>query len=155
MLLAWLGVVIAVTALDVALAASPRRVHLERDVPPRVRLGEPVESTLFITNESRRRITGIVRDAWQPSAGARPNRQRVTIPGHERRAITTTLIPVRRGHRRAEHVTIRSLGPLRIAARQATIRFTGAITVLPPFTARKHLPSRLARLRELDGRTSV
>jgi uncharacterized protein (DUF58 family) len=27
--------------------------------------------------------------------------------------------------------------------------------VLPPFHARKHLPSRLARLRELDGRTSV
>lgn len=27
--------------------------------------------------------------------------------------------------------------------------------VLPPFTSRKHLPSRLARLRELDGRTSV
>jgi uncharacterized protein (DUF58 family) len=27
--------------------------------------------------------------------------------------------------------------------------------VLPPFTSRKHLPSKLARLRELDGRTSV
>jgi uncharacterized protein (DUF58 family) len=29
------------------------------------------------------------------------------------------------------------------------------VRVLPPFTARRHLPSRLARLRELDGRTSV
>lgn len=155
MLLAWLGVIVAVTALDVALAASPRRVHLERDVPPRVRLGEPADSTLYLTNEGRRTIRGIVRDAWQPSAGAKPSRQRVTIPGGERRAITTTLTPVRRGHRRAEHVTIRSIGPLRIAARQATIRLTGAITVLPPFNSRKHLPSRLARLRELDGRTSV
>jgi uncharacterized protein (DUF58 family) len=27
--------------------------------------------------------------------------------------------------------------------------------VLPPFNSRQHLPSRLARLRELDGRTSV
>ena len=27
--------------------------------------------------------------------------------------------------------------------------------VLPRFSSRKHLPSRLARLRELDGRTSV
>ena len=27
--------------------------------------------------------------------------------------------------------------------------------MLPPFTARRHLPSRLARLRELDGNTSV
>jgi len=31
----------------------------------------------------------------------------------------------------------------------------GAIRILPPFTARRHLPSRLARLRELDGSTSV
>lgn len=29
------------------------------------------------------------------------------------------------------------------------------VRVLPPFTSRKHLPSRLARLRELDGRTSL
>ena len=27
--------------------------------------------------------------------------------------------------------------------------------MLPPFNSRRHLPSRLARLRELDGRTSV
>lgn len=155
MLLAWLGIVALVTALDLALAASPRRVHLERDTPARVRLGETVESTLFITNNGRRRIRGVVRDAWQPSAGARPARQSVTVPAGERRAITTTLTPVRRGQRRAEHVTIRSLGPLRLAARQATIRLDGSIRVLPPFNARKHLPSRLARLRELDGRTSV
>jgi uncharacterized protein (DUF58 family) len=29
------------------------------------------------------------------------------------------------------------------------------VRVLPPFHSRKHLPSRLARLRELDGRSSV
>ena len=27
--------------------------------------------------------------------------------------------------------------------------------MLPPFASRRHLPSRLARLRELDGNTSV
>ena len=31
----------------------------------------------------------------------------------------------------------------------------GRVRVLPPFGSRRHLPSRLARLRELDGRTSV
>ena len=31
----------------------------------------------------------------------------------------------------------------------------GTITVLPEFASRKHLPSRLAKLRELDGRTAV
>ena len=31
----------------------------------------------------------------------------------------------------------------------------GEISVLPPFRSRRHLPSRLARLREMDGRSSV
>ena len=100
-------------------------------------------------------MNGILRDAWQPSAGARPTRRALRLRAGERRTITTTLTPVRRGERRAAHVTVRSFGPLRIAARQATIRVAGSIRVLPPFASRKHLPSRLARLRELDGRTSV
>ena len=52
-------------------------------------------------------------------------------------------------------MVIRADGPLRLAGRQARLDSPGAIRVLPPFTARRHLPSRLARLRELDGNTSV
>ncbi len=52
-------------------------------------------------------------------------------------------------------MTVRSWGPLHLWARQATLAAPGRIRVLPPFAARKHLPSRLARLRELDGATSV
>ena len=65
------------------------------------------------------------------------------------------LLPRRRGELRSEFVVIRSDGPLRLAGRQARIAARGVIRVLPPFTARRHLPSRLARLRELDGNTSV
>ena len=77
------------------------------------------------------------------------------VPSGESVVLTTTLTPVRRGERRAAAVTIRSFGPLRMVARQATIPLAGRVRVLPPFNSRKHLPSRLARLRELDGRTSV
>jgi uncharacterized protein (DUF58 family) len=97
----------------------------------------------------------VIRDAWQPSAGARPARRALRLPPGERRALTSTLTPTRRGERRSAHVTVRSFGPLRVAARQATIAVGGSIRVLPPFHSRKHLPSRLARLRELDGRTAV
>jgi uncharacterized protein (DUF58 family) len=110
---------------------------------------------LFLTNTGRRRVRGIVRDGWQPSAGAAPRTQRVSVPAGERRAIETRLTPLRRGERRAHHVTVRSFGVLGLAARQASIAAPGAVRVLPPFNARKHLPSRLARLRELDGATSV
>lgn len=151
----WIAVVLALTIVDLAIAGSPRRLTLSRTLPDRVRLGETVETTLLIVNAGRRRVRGVVRDAWQPSAVASPSRSRVDIPPGERRAITTTLTPFRRGERRAAHVTVRSHGPLGLAARQATIASPGAIRVLPPFTSRRHLPSRLARLRELDGRTSV
>ena len=40
-------------------------------------------------------------------------------------------------------------------SRQATLAAPGRVRVLPPFHSRAHLPSRLTRLRELDGRTPL
>jgi uncharacterized protein (DUF58 family) len=154
-LLGWIVFAIIALAVDLAIAGSPRRLMLQRELPGRLRLGETTSATLYLTNAGRRRINGVVRDAWQPSAGAGTTRTRLALPVGERRAIVTTLTPFRRGVRRAEHVSVRSFGPLGLAARQATMRLPGEITVLPPFNSRKFLPSRLARLRELDGRTSV
>ena len=77
------------------------------------------------------------------------------IPSGERRLVRIELAPRRRGDRRVEQVTVRSWGPLRLWARQVTLLAPGRIRVLPPFLSRKHLPSRLARLHELDGLTSV
>ena len=151
----WVAFVAALTALDLALAASARAVRIERVLPARVRLGETVRSELLVTNLGGRTLRGLLRDAWQPSAGASTTRHPVTIPAGERRLFVTALTPFRRGERRSANVTIRSFGPLHLAARQASILAPGAIRVLPPFNSRKHLPSRLARLRELDGRTSV
>lgn len=154
-LLGWLTLVVALTGIDLALAASPRALRLQRQTDARVRLTETACATLLITNPTRRALRGRIRDAWEPSAGARPSRHAVLVPPGERRAVVTELTPWRRGERRAVHVTVRARGPLRLAERQASIRLPGSITVLPEFAARKHLPSRLARLRELDGRTSV
>jgi uncharacterized protein (DUF58 family) len=154
-LLAWLVLCILLGVVDLILAGSPRSVRLARSVPARVRLGETVTSELFISNLGRRTIRGRLRDAWQPSAGPASARAAIRIPAGERRVVTVRLTPFRRGERRVAQVTIRSVGPLGLMARQATLSAPGAIRVLPPFNARKHLPSRLARLRELDGRTSV
>jgi uncharacterized protein (DUF58 family) len=154
-LVGWIALVTAVGLIDLIAAASPRRVALERSVPARVRLGEHATSELYVTNTGPRTITGVVRDAWQPSAGAASSRARIRVPAGERRRVSTVLTPRRRGERRTEQVTIRSWGPLGLWGRQATLLAPGRIRVLPPFASRKHLPSRLARLRELDGLTSV
>jgi uncharacterized protein (DUF58 family) len=154
-LVGWVVFVVLIAGIDLALAGSPRQLQLNRDVTDRVRLGETTPATLTITNTGRRRVRGVVRDGWEPSAGAEPARARISVPPSERHSITTLLTPFRRGERRAAQVTVRSFGPLHLAARQATISLDGRIRVLPAFHSRKHLPSRLARLRELDGRTSV
>jgi uncharacterized protein (DUF58 family) len=151
----WIVLCVVLGGLDLVLAASPRRVVLERRLPARVRLGAEAASELLVTNTGKRTIRGQIRDAWEPSAGLDRSRHPLNVPPGERRRITGTLTPWRRGERRVAEVTIRSWGPLKLSARQATLCAPGRIRVLPPFAARKHLPSRLARLRELDGMTSV
>ncbi|MET8507825.1 DUF58 domain-containing protein [Streptomyces sp. NPDC004787] len=140
---------------DYAMAAPVRKLQFTRTGDTTVRLGDAAEVRLTVTNPSRRRLRAQLRDAWPPSSAQNPPRQRLTVPAGERRRVTTVLRPTRRGDRRAERVTVRSFGPLGLAARQGNHDVPWTVRVLPPFTSRKHLPSRLARLRELDGRTSV
>jgi uncharacterized protein (DUF58 family) len=154
-MLAWAGVVLAGLVLDLLVAGSPRAVTVQREPVPTVRLGEPAEAVLVLANVGRRRVRGLVRDAWQPSAGVQDPRHRLQLPAGQRRRIVTRLRPTRRGDRYVQQVTIRSVGPLGLAARQVSLRAPGRVRVLPPFTSRKHLPSKLARLRELDGRTAL
>jgi uncharacterized protein (DUF58 family) len=153
--LGWAVLVAAVCALDLALAASPRAVEVARTTPGSVRLSQGTTSTMVVTNGSRRRLRGVLRDAWQPSAGAQVTRHALDLPPGESRRITTPLVPTRRGDRHADRVTVRSFGPMGLAARQVGAPVAGTIRVLPEFASRRHLPSRLARLRELDGRTAV
>ncbi|MFF5971629.1 DUF58 domain-containing protein [Streptomyces sp. NPDC012769] len=140
---------------DYAMAAPVRTLQFTRTGDTAVRLGDGADVQLTVTNPSRRRLRAQLRDAWPPSAAQAPARQKLTVPAGERRRVTTSLRPTRRGDRRAERVTVRSYGPLGLAARQGNHNVPWTVRVLPPFTSRKHLPSRLARLRELDGRTSV
>ena len=151
----WVVVSAIAARADAALAPDPRVVQVERRMPRRVLLGEPAVAEVALRNTGARTIHGRFRDAWQPTAGAPAARVPVVLPPGERRMTPIPLLPRRRGELTTGFVVVRSDGPLRLAGRQAKIDARGAIRVLPPFTARRHLPSRLARLRELDGNTSV
>ncbi|AZS36177.1 hypothetical protein CVS47_00777 [Microbacterium lemovicicum] len=151
----WLLACAIIAGADVAAAADPRRARIERSAPTRVRLGEPVETVLTVANAGPRRLRGQVRDAWQPTAGAPAERMHLDVPAGERRRLRVPLVPRRRGELSSGFVVIRAQGPLGLAGRQARIESRGVVRVLPPFASRRHLPSRLARLRELDGSTSV
>ncbi|GAA5174661.1 DUF58 domain-containing protein [Pseudonocardia eucalypti] len=141
--------------VDVALAAPVAALRLSRSGDTSVRLGETATVHLVVGNPSRRPLRGVLRDAWPPSAGVVEDRHRLHVPPGERRRLTLTLRPTRRGDREASRVTVRSVGPLGLAARQRGRAVPWTVRALPPFTSRRHLPSRLARLRELDGRSAV
>ncbi|MDD7930438.1 DUF58 domain-containing protein [Microbacterium thalli] len=153
--LAWAALCIVVAVVDVLAAGPLHRVTVERRIPARARLGEPVATTVLIHNGGPRGIRGRLRDGWQPTAGAGEARADLDVPAGERRGIPIPLLPRRRGELRSGFVAIRSRGPLGLAGRQRVVPALGAVRVLPPFASRRHLPSRLARLRELDGNTSV
>ncbi|CAH0134612.1 MULTISPECIES: DUF58 domain-containing protein [unclassified Microbacterium] len=151
----WLVLCGILLAIDVSLAASARTVTVTRRVPARARIGEPIDAELVLHNHGQRTLNALIRDAWQPTAGASPERMRFVVPADERRRLTVPLLPRRRGELVSTFVFIRSRGPLGLGGRQARHEVRGALRVLPAFASRKHLPSRLARLRELDGNTSI
>ena len=152
---ALLAVLLAVIAADVVMAASPRRLRLQRSGDVSARLGQPVDAVLTVENTNRRRFNGLIRDAWAPSAAAEPRVHPVNIAAGQQARVVTTLRPVRRGDQVSALVTARSIGPLGLAGRQGSHRVPGRVRILPPFLSRKHLPARLAKLRELEGNTPV
>ncbi|MDA3640797.1 DUF58 domain-containing protein [Mycobacterium xenopi] len=137
--------------IDAGLAASPKAVRFDRFGAASARLGESVDAGLVLRNDGRRRFRGHVRDAWAPSARAQPRVHTVELAPGQTRRIATRLRPVRRGTRRSAGVTARSIGPLGLAGRQRSQPVSGQIRILPPFISRKHLPSRLAKLRDIEG----
>lgn len=151
-LLALLAVAVAV---DVSLAGSTRKLSFVRFGETAARLGQPVIAGLTVENVGGRRFRGVVRDAWPPSGRGEPRIHEVNLVSGQRTEVETTLRPVRRGDQHCALITARSIGPLGIAGRQSSHRVPWQIRILPPFLSRKHLPSRLAKLRELDGAVPV
>jgi uncharacterized protein (DUF58 family) len=145
------GVILVLLVADLALAGPVRGLTFSRGGARLIRLGEPASVSLTVSNPGKARVRGVLRDAWPPSARAE-ERHRLDIAGGGRQTVTTLLRPTRRGDRIAYRVTVRAIGPLGLAARQGAHSVPWTVRVLPPFTSRRHLPSRLARLRDLDGR---
>ena len=150
-----LGLLAVAVAVDISLAGGTRRLTFARSGDTAARLGQPVDAVLLVQNPGRRRLRGFVRDAWSPSARAEPRMHTVNIAAGQQVQLVTRLRPVRRGDQESALVTARSVGPLGLAGRQSSHRVPWQIRILPPFLSRKHLPSRLAKLRELEGNTPV
>jgi uncharacterized protein (DUF58 family) len=145
------GLILVAIVADLVLAAPVRPLRFQRAGDTSALLGEPAQVRLTVTNPGPRTLRAGIRDAWQPSAGAQPHHLRVRLPAGSSATLTTTLLPGRRGDKAAAGVTVRSLGPFGLAARQGRHQVPWTVRVLPPFHSRRHLPEKLSRLRQLDG----
>lgn len=154
-ILVWLLVLVVAVSVDVLLAGAVRRLEFSRSGDTSVRLGESATVRLTMVNPGPRPVRGVLRDAWPPSAGVGVDRHPVSVAPGGRFSVRTDLRPDRRGDRHAHLVTVRAAGPLGLAARQCSHQVPWTVRALPRFDSRRHLPSRLARLRELDGRQAV
>ena len=126
--------------VDIALAGPVSSLEVARDGDVSCRLGSTAQVRLSLVNRGSRRVRGLVRDAWVPSAGAVQGVQALDVPAGERRVLTTVLVPTRRGDRTPDRVTIRSVGPLGLAARQGRHEVPWRLRVQPPFASRRFLP---------------
>lgn len=153
--LVWTAAVLLLALLDVGAAASPRHVAATRTVDGPCRLGQDVTTRLTLSSRSQRSMRLRVRDAWPPSAHARTSPSHVRLAPGGRAEVVTYLAPTRRGTRQAGPVTLRSVGPLGLGGRQASLEAPASVSVLPAFASRRYLPSRLARLHEMDGRSAA
>jgi len=140
---------------DLALAGSVRALRVSRYGDTARRLDEASEVGVLVVNTGGRRVRGVLRDAWPPSAEASPSRRRIDVPAGERRRFPTVIRPRRRTELQAGRVTVRSFGPLGLAARQGNHDVPWSLRVLPAFPSGRYLPEKLAKLRILDGRTAA
>lgn len=141
--------------VDLVITPSPRKIEAARTPGRKVRLGQQTWSDLTLHNPTARTYRLHFRDAWSPSAGAEDNRDRCRLAPGESRERRQVLTPTRRGWLSADKVTLRSFSPLGIAGRQVSFEVPARIAITPPFLSRRHLPSRMQRMREMEGRTAL
>lgn len=149
-LLLWVLFVAILVLIDAVLAPSPRKLEIRREEVKSVRAGETTESVLHVEGASHR-MHGVLRDAWQPSAGAANNRHAFNLRPTSTATFTTVLVPKRRGVLKAKSVTIRSWGPMRLAAIQTTFDLPGTLLALPEFPSRALLPAAISKLQLVSG----
>lgn len=147
----WALVVLA----DAFAATDPRRLRVRRESPTQVRLGNTITGRLLLTNPTSRAGSLEVRDAWNPTAGLAAQRSTLQVPAQERRAIPQSFTPTRRGDHHSRALLLASRGPLGLARRTTKVDAPGRLLALHPFGSRRHLPSRVQRLREIEGLAAI
>jgi uncharacterized protein (DUF58 family) len=148
----WLvnAIVVVVAVADLALAPNPGRVGIERELPGTITMGVTAPVVWHVTNPTSRPLRVGFADDLVPSLGAGSRRALLTVPPTSTADVATTLTPVRRGRFDVTALTVRTSGPLGLAARQGVRRRPDVLRVYPPFRSRDEAELRINRARILE-----
>lgn len=149
-LLAVNAALLAVAIADWALASSPRRLTIERELPGVVALGGDAQLTWRVQNPSTRAVTVSLADELSPSLRADTRRAHLRVPARGRVTAQTGLHPARRGAFDPTEIAVRVDGPFGLVARQAAVRRPGTLRVYPTFRSRDEAEMRIDRARILE-----
>ena len=141
---------LAVALVDVALAVDPRRLQIERDLPPVIPLRGAGEVTWRVRNPTDRTLRVALADELAPSLRASTRRLRGTVPGGATLRTSATLHPSRRGGFEIGGLVVRVEGPLGIGSRQRRVEVAGLLRVHPAFPSREEAELRITRARILE-----
>ncbi len=138
-----LGAVALAAAVDFILAAPPRDLTVTREIPATLTVGERAEVAWLTSNTADRETRVTVADSLWPSFQASRRRSTFTIGGLRQHRFGARVEPTRRGRFPLGAVTVRTVGPLRLMARQQTRDVPGSLAVMPAYPARDEMRTRL------------
>jgi len=144
------AVLLAVAALDAALAGRPADIEIEREMPRALALDVRAPVTWHVRNPGKVRRTVSFGDEFAPSLRAEVRRARVALPARGRATVGTEIMPARRGDFLIEELVVRVEGPLGLGARQASRSLPSLLRVLPPFRSRDDADLRINKARILE-----
>jgi uncharacterized protein (DUF58 family) len=141
---------LALVVVDLALAPSPRRIEVARDLPASGVLEARVPLVWRVAHLDGRPATVWIADELAPSLQAGTRRERVHLRRGEIAEIETHLRPTRRGRFEPTTVVVRCEGPLGLVARQRNRSVPGRLFVYPRFPSRDEAELRVRRARRVE-----
>jgi len=131
----WSAGIALIAAIDAWLAPGDGGVAWSRQHEPKLSLGAWNDISLELHNHGERTVTFQVRDAVPPLLQARQEPGEGSCPVGATWRVTYRVFPLQRGEYGLGPLTVRYIGPLRLAWRQRTVQFDDQLSVYPNVSA--------------------
>jgi uncharacterized protein (DUF58 family) len=118
--------------IDYFISEKAGSFRFAREMEDRFAMGAENKVTVKVTNNSRRRITFIVKDEYPPQMDLlNPREARITIPPGRSRTWTYSLLPTARGNYQFGRTSVRFGGVLGLVWKQLTYDTARSVKVYP------------------------